>query len=82
MIEMVTKYRWITYPVKLGYEDKSGRDKFIITDAKDIPIIHGQGDCCEIGGIQDKRTALVIIEAMNKARIRYKLRVLEEVGYI
>lgn len=55
----------ITYPVKIGFKDGSGKDQNYITDKNDNVIVGGWGDCCQIGGIQEKRFAKIILKLLN-----------------
>ncbi len=47
----------IKYPVKIGFSDGSGKDENRITDANDNVLVRGWGDCCKIGGIEEKNVA-------------------------
>lgn len=62
----------IKYPVKIGYSDKSGKNENIITDSNNNAIVYGQGDCCKIGGIQDRKIALLLVKLLNKHGMRNK----------
>lgn len=73
MEDIKIKWRDIVYPVKIGFNDGSGMDEFWITDKLDTVLIHGQGDCCKIGGIQDKITADAIVSCMNKLKPKFKI---------
>lgn len=56
----------IKYPVKIGFDDKSGRDENWITDDNDNVLVNGWGDCCRIGGIQEKKVAKMIVKLLNE----------------
>ena len=58
----------VKYPVKIGFKDESGKDEFWITDKNDQPLVCGWGDCCRIGGIQEKIVADVIVALLNEHR--------------
>ena len=58
----------VVYPVKIGFSDGSGVDENIITDRLNRCLVRGWGDCCHIGGIQDKRVAVVIVQTLNRIR--------------
>lgn len=55
----------IEYPVKIGFSDGSGKDENYITDNKDNVIVRGWGECCQIGGIKEKRFAKIIVKLLN-----------------
>lgn len=76
---MSKKYRLVKYPVKIGYNDKSGRDENIITDASNETIVGGWGDCCGIGGIQEKNIAKIIVKLLNEHRPQFKVSYYERV---
>lgn len=78
MIEQLKKYGKVKYPVKLGYSDKSGREENQITDANDRCIVGGFGDCCKIGGIQERKIALTIIKILNKVQPNFKVPYFED----
>lgn len=58
--------KMIEYPVKIGFNDKSGRDENCITDSNNNVIVSGWGDCCRVGGIQEKRFAVMIVKLLNE----------------
>ena len=70
----------IKYPVKLGYNDNSGKDENIITDANDNTVVYGWGDCCRIGGIQQQNVALAIIRCLNECKPNMYLEVIVDEG--
>lgn len=63
----------IKYPVKIGYKDGSGQTEFVITDANDVSLVAGQGDCCMVGGIQDVAVAIAIIDSLNKVKPKIEI---------
>ncbi len=56
----------VRYPLKIGYNDESGIDENVITDKNDNVVVHGWGDCCKVGGIQDRNIAQAIVKTLNK----------------
>ena len=50
-------------PWQIGFDDGSGVDEYYIVDPNDNAVVHGQGDCCKIGGIRDEANALLIAAA-------------------
>lgn len=72
------KKELITYPVKLGFLDGSGKDENWITDSQERSLVNGQGDCCMIGGIQQRSIALAIISVLNRHRPRIYIEKKEE----
>lgn len=64
------KQKLIKYPLKLGYDDKSGREENIISDANNETVVAGWGDCCGIGGIRNPAVARAIIKALNEKKPR------------
>ena len=65
----MTKYM-IRYPVKIGFGDGSGKKENFLADARDKCFVHGWGDCCQVGGIQDKSVAKAIVKVLNEKKPR------------
>jgi len=78
-MDIERKLGTVKYPVKLGYFDKSGKDQNIITDANDRQVVGGNGDCCGVGGIDERNIALALIKALNKARPKFKVSYFQKV---
>ena len=64
----------VKYPVKIGFKDGSGADENWITDSNDVSLVHGWGDCCRIGGIQDKNVAETIVRILNQRKPKLVLK--------
>ena len=50
-------------PWKIGFDDGSGGEDFWIVGPNETPVVHGQGDCCKLGGIRDEANARLIAAA-------------------
>lgn len=75
---MTKRYKMVKYPVKLGYNDNSGKDENVVTDENNNCVVGGWGDCCGIGGIQNRNVALAIIKVLNEVKPRFKVSYYEE----
>lgn len=64
----------ISYPVKIGFSDRSGREENWITDSEDKVLVSGWGDCCKVGGIQQRNVANVIVRLLNQHRPKIYLK--------
>jgi hypothetical protein len=73
MRDFKKQYCDVTYPVKIGLSDGSGVDENWISDANGNSVVHGWGDCCKIGGIQEKEIAEAIVKSLNKTKPRFKV---------
>jgi hypothetical protein len=69
----IQKFAYIKYPVKLGFNDGSGKDENYITDSDEKVVVHGWGDCCRTGGIQEKNIALVIVKLLNQYHPKFQV---------
>ena len=67
------KYRYVRYPVKLGFSDGSGKDENEITDAGDGVVVHVWGDCCKVGGIQDDNIGKMLVNLLNTHRPKFRV---------
>ena len=58
------KVKW-----QIGWNDGSGQDEFYILEqchsSDNNSIVHGQGDCCKMGGIRDRAIAEQIVNDHN-----------------
>ena len=72
------KRKLIKYPVKIGFEDGSGKKENWITDSEDKVLVHGWGDCCKLGGIQQKNVAKYIVKLLNKEKPKIMLEEAKE----
>lgn len=68
--------KYYKYPVKIGFKDGSGAEDFYIADANDESLVHGQGDCCKLGGIRNKAFAEIIVKMLNKERPKIRIEYL------
>jgi len=61
----------VKYPVKLGYNDKSGRDSLAISDKNSNTVVFGNSDDL---GIASEGAAKAIIKALNATKPRFYVK--------